>query len=67
MSTNDINVLDTIYTDKVEMIALVPEDMCGTIESKVNEATSASALMEDAGEIWYAILADKSVHVFSED
>ena len=67
MSTNDINVLDTIYTDKVEMIALVPEDMYGTIESKVNEATSASALMEDAGEIWYAILADKSVHVFSED
>ena len=49
------------------MIALVPEDMYGTIESKVNEATSASALMEDAGEIWYAILADKSVHVFSED
>ena len=46
MSTNDINVLDTIYTDKVEMIALVPEDMYGTIESKVNEATSASALME---------------------
>ena len=43
------------------------EDMYGTIESKVNEATSASALMEDAGEIWYAILADKSVHVFSED
>lgn len=64
MSTNNITVQDTIYTDKVEMIALVPEEMYGTIENKVMEATSAAAVMEDAGEIWYGVLKDNSVHMF---
>lgn len=64
MSTNNITVQDTIYTDKVEMIALVPEEMYGTVENKVMEATSAGAVMEDAGEIWYGVLKDNSVHLF---
>ena len=64
MSTNNITVQDTIYTDKVEMIALVPEEMYGTIENKVMEATSAAAVMEDAGEIWYGVFKDNSVHMF---
>lgn len=64
MSTNNISVQDTIYTDKVEMIALVPEEMYGTIENKIMEATSAAAVMEDAGEIWYGVLKDNSIHMF---
>ena len=64
MATNEITVLDTIYTDKVEMIALVPDAMYGTIENKVMEATSATAVLEDAGEVWYGVLSDGSIHVF---
>lgn len=64
MSTNDIHVLDTIYTDSVEMIVPVPAGMYEMIENKVLEATSASAVIENEGEIWYGVLKDGSVHIF---
>lgn len=64
MSTNNINMLDTIYTDSVEMIAPVPAGMYEMIENKVLEATSATAVIENEGEIWYGVLKDGSVHIF---
>lgn len=64
MSTNDIHVLDTIYTDSVEMIVPVPAEMYEMIENKVLEATSASAVIENEGEIWYGVLKDGNVHIF---
>lgn len=64
MSANGIDVIDTVYTDRVEIIAPIPEKMYNMIENKVLEATSASAVIENEGEIWYGVLKDGSVHVF---
>ena len=64
MSANEINVIDTIYTDNVEIIAPIPVEMYHMIENKVLEATSASAVIENEGEIWYGVLKDGSVHIF---
>lgn len=63
MASNNITVLDTIYTEKVTMKALIPEEMYGMIVNKVMEATSATASIEDAGNIWYGILGDGTVKV----
>lgn len=57
----NIAILDTEYTDKVIMKLLVPPDARGSLESKIMEATSAAAKMGDDGEVWYALLEDKSV------
>lgn len=64
MSSNEINVIDTIYTDNVEITAPVPAEMYQMIENKILEATSASAVIENEGEIWYGVLKDGSVHIF---
>ncbi len=57
----NIAILDTEYTDKVIMKLLVPPDTRGTLESKIMEATSASAEMIEDGDVWYAVLEDKSI------
>lgn len=64
MSSNEINVIDTTYTDNVEITAPVPAEMYQMIENKILEATSASAVIENEGEIWYGVLKDGSVHIF---
>ena len=60
----DIPVLATDYLDKVIITLLVPPRSRNTLVNKVMEATSATAIIENEGEVWYAILADKSIHVF---
>lgn len=60
----DIHTLDTEYGEKVTMTMLVPHHMMGALTSRVMEATSAAADMIDEGEVWYAMLEDKSIHIF---
>lgn len=61
---SEIAVLDTEYTDKVIMTLLVPVEGIYSLTGKVMEATSAAAQIEDDGEVWYAVLEDKSIHLF---
>lgn len=62
----DISILDTIYEDIVRMILLVPSEQYLTLVNKVNEATQASAIIEENGELWYAKLEDGSINVFED-
>jgi putative IMPACT (imprinted ancient) family translation regulator len=49
-------VLDTDYTDAVEMTVLVPEEQKGAFEKEVTEATSGQAGMEWSDELLFAVL-----------
>ena len=60
----DMPVLATDYLDKVIMTVLASGENKDSFVSKVNEATSATAVIEDEGEVWYAQLEDKSIHLF---
>ena len=48
-----LTTLDTIYTDAVKVIVLVPEADCGAFEKKVAEATYGRAVMEMSGKVYY--------------
>ena len=58
-----LTTLDTIYTDAVKVIVLVPEADCGSFEKKVAEATYGRAVMEMLGKVYYGD-ADGEVVVF---
>ncbi len=60
-----LTTLDTIYTDAVKVIVIVPEKDCIAFEKKVAEATFGRANMEMQGKVYYGE-ADGEVIVFEE-
>ncbi len=55
-SQMEITALDTEYTDIVVMTNLVPVELYGQFEKKVIEATNGKAVIENLGNISYAIM-----------
>ena len=59
----NLKMLDSVYTDTVETIWLVPQGEKDGFLKKVTEATSAQATM-DVSDICYAAFTDKDVILF---
>lgn len=49
------HLLDTIYTDNVEMIVVVENDKCNAFENKITEATAARATVTSVNNVSYGI------------
>ncbi len=60
----ELSVLETIYTDRVQMILLVPEKLCGKVKKEVTEATAGQAVIEQEEQAVYFAKVDKEVIVF---
>lgn len=57
-------VLDTVYTENVQMKLLVPTEICGKVQKEVTEATSGQAeIRQDEKEVYFACI-DKEIKVF---
>ena len=54
-----IPVLDSSYTEKVELTALVPEDRRGSLEEELTDGTNGKALLEEAGKCFYGDIEGK--------
>jgi len=60
----ETTVLDTLYTDKVQMILLVPCDLTEKVKKEVTEATSGQAVITwEKDEIYFAEI-EKEVVIF---
>ena len=62
----ELSVLETIYTDKVQMVLLVPEELCGKVKKEVTEATAGQAVIEQEEQAVYFAKVDKEVVVFDD-
>lgn len=60
----ELSVLETIYTDKVQMVLLVPEELCGKVKKEVTEATAGQAVIRQDKQPVYFAKVDKEVVVF---
>jgi len=60
----ELSVLETIYTDKVKMVLLVPGELCGKVKKEVTEATSGQAVIEQEEKAVYFAKVGKEVVVF---
>ena len=59
-------VLDTVYTDKVQMKLLVPTELCGKVQKEITEATSGQAeIRKDEKEVYFANI-EKEIMVFDD-
>lgn len=55
LAKRDINVLDTVYTDHVEIMAEVTVQDVESLKKEITEGTSGKAVIEKAGECWLDI------------
>ncbi len=59
-------MLDTVYTDKVQMKLLVPTELCGKVQKEITEATSGQAeIRKDEKEVYFANI-EKEIMVFDD-
>ena len=63
LGQENMTVLDSVYTDKVEFSGLVPVAAYDGLEKKITEGTSGSAKIEKGDEVWYGTL-NKEVILF---
>jgi uncharacterized YigZ family protein len=59
-----VPVLDTLYTDKVQMILLVPSKCCSRVRQEITEATAGQAdITQEKEEVYFAEV-DKEIVLF---
>lgn len=54
-----IPVMDTVYTDQVNIKVLLPRQQIGRFKELVTEATSAKAVLQETEELYFAVLNGK--------
>ena len=54
----NLTILDTVYTDRVEIFLMVPSEMQNKIEKDVIEATSGNARICWGDEVLYATIGN---------
>ena len=57
----ELAVLDTVYSDKVQMVVLAPEDKVHALEKKVTEASSGQASIDISDELYFADIDAEAV------
>lgn len=60
-----IRILNSVYTDKVELEVLLPEAEIGTVMSDIREGTNGQAVMELSEECYFADI-DGEIQIFEE-
>ena len=66
IAKNDFTTLDTVYTDKVEIILMVPEEKQQNFEKEIIEATSGNADISWGEEVLYAMV-EKNLKIFQKN
>lgn len=61
----DMKTLESNYTDRVELIVLVPDEKLGKVNAEITEATSGKAVIKELFQVYYSIL-NKEVILFEE-
>ncbi len=59
----NLTTIDTIYTDQVEILVMVPSELQNKIEKDIIEATSGNARISWGEEVLYAVI-EKNLKIF---
>lgn len=58
----NVPVLDTLYTDKVQMLLLVPSELCDKVVKEVTETTAGQAnITKDEQEVYFAEIGKETI------
>ena len=53
-------MLDAVYTEKVELEALIPEKLLGDIKADITEGTNGQAMMQEGESCYFAKVDGKT-------
>lgn len=62
----NLTTIDTVYTDQVEIIVMVPSELQAGFEKEIIEATSGNARISWGEEVLYAIV-EKNLKIFEKN
>lgn len=66
VAQNDLTTIDTLYTEKVTLILMIPSELQEKIEKEITEATSGNACISWGEEVLYALI-EKKVEIFEKN
>ena len=55
LAQREISILDTVYTDRVEILTAAAADMAESLKKEITEGTSGQAVIEEDGQCWLEI------------
>ena len=65
LAQRDICILESVYTDKVELVVLVPDEEEGALFKEIMDGTNGQADLEKEQECWFAQTED-GMKIFEE-
>ena len=65
LASRDVIQLDPVYTDKVELMALVPVEQMKGLKADLMEGTNGQAVLDETLQCWFAQTED-GIRIFSE-
>ena len=65
LAQREICILESMYTDKVELIVLVPDEEEGALFKEIMDGTNGQAVLEKEQECWFAQTED-GMKIFEE-
>lgn len=66
IAKENLTTIDTVYTDQVEIIVMVPRELQARFEKDIIEATSGNARISWGDEVLYAIV-EKRLKIFQKN
>ena len=66
VAQNDLTTIDTLYTEKVTLILMIPSELQEKIEKEITEVTSGNARISWGEEVLYALI-EKKVEIFEKN
>ena len=66
IAQQNLTLIDTVYTEKVELQLMVPAEQQQEVEKEIVEATNGSARISWGEKVLYA-LVDKKIEIFEKD
>ncbi len=55
LAQREVSILDTVYTDRVEILTAAAADMAESLKKEITEGTSGQAVIEEDGQCWLEI------------
>ena len=65
LAQRKICILESVYTDKVELIVLIPDEEEGALYKEIMDGTNGQAVLEKEQECWFAQTED-GMKIFEE-
>ena len=60
-----LTILNSIYTERVELEVLLPDDVIDSVSAEITEGTNGQAIMEKLGACYFAII-DGEMQIFED-